>query len=264
MTSGHQHLAFQFIGIRHRLLKCSFADDVSCLISIGASRSAATRASLTLSTSLFSPLSRQKERKRVHLFSHHPGKHLFLMIRSQPLSSFNMSIYFLLCIIVLPEFVHGYMTMLINFEYYTPVSNYVVRKEDSRTNGIVSTKGSQSIVPFTYAFVFNDTNGNYDACQPSVPMKNYPNGIAIIQRGGNCTFSVKVTRAKQCGAAGRSRALDTLPFSLSPCVPCFSRCHLRSTESRPGYVQHDTEHVRYHGRLRSTVRGLVTVRSRSE
>jgi hypothetical protein len=126
------------------------------------------------------------------------------MIRSQPQSSFNMSIYFLLCIILLPEFVHGYMTMLINFEYYTPVSNYAIRKEDSRTNGIVSTKGSQSMVPFTYAFVFNDTNGNYDACQPPVPAQNYSNGIAIIQRGGNCTFSVKVTRARQCGAAGRS------------------------------------------------------------
>ncbi|CAF3919007.1 unnamed protein product [Rotaria sp. Silwood1] len=30
---------------------------------------------------------------------------------------------------------------------------------------------------------------------------NISNGIAIIQRGGNCTFSVKITHAKQYGAS---------------------------------------------------------------
>jgi len=94
------------------------------------------------------------------------------------------------------------MTTIINFEYYTPNSNYTNKTEDSRTNGIVSSRGSQSIVRNGQTFILTDINGNFDGCQQPINPLNYSNGVAIIQRGGNCTFSVKITRAKQYGASG--------------------------------------------------------------
>jgi len=94
------------------------------------------------------------------------------------------------------------MTTIITFEYYTPNSNYTNKTEDIRTNGIVSSRGSQAFVPRGQAFILTDINGNFDGCQQPINPLNYSNGIAIIQRGGNCTFSVKITRAKQYGAAG--------------------------------------------------------------
>jgi hypothetical protein len=66
----------------------------------------------------------------------------------------------------------------------------------------VSSRGSQSAVPYGQAFILMDGNGNYDGCQQPINSTIYSNGIAIIQRGGNCTFSVKITRAKQYGASG--------------------------------------------------------------
>jgi hypothetical protein len=95
------------------------------------------------------------------------------------------------------------MTTIINYEYFSPNSNYTNKTEDTSTNGIVSSKGSQSIVRQGQAFILIDQYGNFDACQQTINPFNYSNGIAIIQRGGNCTFSVKITRAKQYGASGR-------------------------------------------------------------
>ncbi|CAF0718283.1 unnamed protein product [Adineta steineri] len=111
-----------------------------------------------------------------------------------------MIIYIYLCIILLPKYIESYTTTIINFEYYSPYSNYINKTEESRTNGIVSTKGSQLKVLNGQAFILLDGNGNYDGCQQPIKSLNYSNGIAIIQRGGNCTFSVKITRAKQYGA----------------------------------------------------------------
>jgi len=122
------------------------------------------------------------------------------MIHSQRLLSSNMFIYFLLCIILFPQYIQTALTTIINFEYYTPNSNYTNKTEDIRTNGIVSTSGSQTIVRNGQAFILTDLNGNFDGCQQPFNPLNYSNGIAIIQRGGNCTFSVKITRAKQYGA----------------------------------------------------------------
>lgn len=114
-----------------------------------------------------------------------------------------MFISFLLCIIIFPKSIQTTMTTIINFEYYTSNSNYTNKTEDIQTNGIVSSRGSQLSVRPGPAFILTDINGNFDGCQQPINNKTYSNGIAIIQRGGNCTFSVKITRAKQYGASGR-------------------------------------------------------------
>jgi hypothetical protein len=124
------------------------------------------------------------------------------MINSQRLLLSNMFIHFLLCIILLPQYIHA-LTAVINFEYYTPNSNYTNKTEDIQRDGIVSPTGRQTIVRNGQAFILTDASGNFDGCQEPINQSNYSNGIAIIQRGGNCTFSVKITRAKQYGAAGR-------------------------------------------------------------
>jgi hypothetical protein len=121
-----------------------------------------------------------------------------------------MFIYLFLCIILCSHDIQCTITTLINFEYYTSNSNYTNKTEDIRTDGIVSTSGSHSIIRNGQAFVLTDSNGNFDGCQDAINALNYSNGIAIIQRGGNCTFSVKITRAKQYGAAG------TYNHKLSP------------------------------------------------
>ncbi|CAF1210366.1 unnamed protein product [Adineta ricciae] len=123
------------------------------------------------------------------------------MRKSCQLVSSPPIIYFFVCIILFTKSVRCYTTTIITFEYYTSSSNYQTRIEDSQTNGIVSTKGSQLSVSWGQAFTLIDAAGNYDGCQEAIYPSNYSNGIAIIQRGGNCTFSVKITRAKQSGAA---------------------------------------------------------------
>ncbi|CAF1079555.1 unnamed protein product [Rotaria sordida] len=123
------------------------------------------------------------------------------MKSSQRLLSLNILIYFLLCIILLPKYIQCYMTTIITYEYYLSDSNFTNKTEESQTNGFVSTKGSQSIVRDGKAFILTGINGNFDGCEHPISPMNISNGIAIIQRGGNCTFSVKITRAKQYGAS---------------------------------------------------------------
>ncbi|CAF1341365.1 unnamed protein product [Adineta steineri] len=108
---------------------------------------------------------------------------------------------FLLCMLFFPNLLHGQMTAIIKYEYYNPTSNYLNINEENQTNGIVATQGSQLPVRNGQAFILVDSKKNYDACQQPINTLNYSNGIAIIQRGGDCTFSVKITRAKQRGAA---------------------------------------------------------------
>jgi hypothetical protein len=124
------------------------------------------------------------------------------MIYYQRLFPSNLINTLFLCIIFSPNFLHGQMTAIIKYEYYSSTSNYSNVTEDTLTNGIVSSQGSQSAVQNGQAFTLVDSNGRYDACHPSINTANYSNGVAIIQRGGDCTFSVKITRAKQYGASG--------------------------------------------------------------
>ncbi|CAF3148585.1 unnamed protein product [Rotaria socialis] len=93
------------------------------------------------------------------------------------------------------------MTAIITYEYYSASSKYLNLTQENLTNGIVSSKGSQMLVPKGPAFILMDSQGKYDGCLQRVNIFNYSKGIAIIQRGGNCTFSVKISRAKQYGAA---------------------------------------------------------------
>jgi hypothetical protein len=104
--------------------------------------------------------------------------------------------------ILLPAHSQSYMTSIITFQYYSPYHNYTNTTEDTRTNGIVSTRSSQTIIRDRPAFVMTDAYGNFDACKKPIHANNFNNGIAIIQRGGNCTFSMKITQAKQHGASG--------------------------------------------------------------
>ncbi|CAF3320916.1 unnamed protein product [Rotaria socialis] len=122
------------------------------------------------------------------------------MENSRRLSSLNMSIYILFCIILLPKYIQCYLTTVISYEYYSSDSNFLNKTEDTQTNGFVSTRGGQSAVLNGKAFILIDSSGVSDGCRQSTNSLNVSNGVAIIQRGGNCTFSVKITRAKQYGA----------------------------------------------------------------
>ncbi|CAF2033214.1 unnamed protein product [Rotaria magnacalcarata] len=122
------------------------------------------------------------------------------MENSRRLSSLNMPIYILFCIVLSPKYIQCYVTTMISYEYYSSDSNFLNKTEDSQTNGFVSTRGGQDAVLNGKAFILIDSNGFFYGCgQPANPMY-VSNGVAIIQRGGNCTFSVKITRAKQYGA----------------------------------------------------------------
>lgn len=118
---------------------------------------------------------------------------------------FSSNILIALCawVILLPPCIHGDVTALIQYEYFTAESNYTNATQRTETNGIVSSQGSQSPIQRAKAFLLIDATGKYDACRPPLISQLYPNGIAIIHRGGDCTFSVKITRAKQYGASGR-------------------------------------------------------------
>ena len=94
------------------------------------------------------------------------------------------------------------MTTIITFEYYSQFSNYTNKTEETKTDGFVSTRGSQSMVENAQAFILTDKNSNSNGCEQPTNIRNISNRVAIIQRGGNCSFSVKITRAKQYGATG--------------------------------------------------------------
>ncbi|CAF2644604.1 unnamed protein product [Rotaria sp. Silwood2] len=113
----------------------------------------------------------------------------------------NLINTFLLYIVFCSQLIHSQMTAIITYEYYSLSSNYLNLTYENKTNGVVSSKGSQMQVQKGPAFTIVDSYGKYDGCQQAINTLNYSNGIAIIQRGGNCTFSVKITRAKQYGAA---------------------------------------------------------------
>lgn len=115
---------------------------------------------------------------------------------------FSIIFFFFFCIIFYPDIISGQLTAIIKYEYYSSLSNYSNITQEIQTNGIVSTKGSQTMVRNRPAFILIDSNGKNDGCQSPVNSVAFTNGIAIIQRGGDCTFSVKITRAKQYGASG--------------------------------------------------------------
>ncbi|CAF4257997.1 unnamed protein product, partial [Rotaria sordida] len=128
-----------------------------------------------------------------------PGKN---MINYQHSFLTNFINTLLLYIIFYPKLIHSEMTAVITYEYYSLSSNYSNITYENQTNGVVSINGSRMHVLKGPAFTLVDSNGKYDGCHQANNTLNYSNGVAIIQRGGNCTFSVKITRAKQYGAAG--------------------------------------------------------------
>ena len=121
----------------------------------------------------------------------------------QHLFSSNILIIPSLWLILLSQSIYADTTAMIQYEYFSAESNYSNITQRSETNGLVSSQGSQSPIQRAQAFLLLDAYGRYDACQPPLSSQIYSNGIAIIQRGGDCSFSVKITRAKQFGASGR-------------------------------------------------------------
>lgn len=104
------------------------------------------------------------------------------------------------------------LTAIIDYTYLTPLSNFTNATRQVQTNGLIASRSSQIPVIDGRAFVLIDANLSYDGCQPSVSVPNHPGGVAIVPRGGDCTFSVKISRAKQLGAAGND-VFDKLSFS---------------------------------------------------
>ena len=98
---------------------------------------------------------------------------------------------------------YGQFTATLQYQFYSPVSSYQTTTEEIQRNGMVSSKGAQSPVYNRSVFTMMDVFGRYDGCQPASSPMNHFNAVAIVQRGGDCTFSMKITRAKQYGAAGR-------------------------------------------------------------
>jgi hypothetical protein len=126
------------------------------------------------------------------------------MLSYPRLFSSNIMIALVTCLLTFPVHVRSQRTTRVKYEYYSDVSSYSATVQEAQINGIVSSQGSQAVVRQARAFLFVDANGNFDACQQPVGVSSCLNAVAIIHRGGNCTFSVKTTRAKQCGAAGKA------------------------------------------------------------
>lgn len=95
------------------------------------------------------------------------------------------------------------VTSIITYEYFSPLSNYTTRVEENQTDGIVASRFSQVSVFRRPSFSLVDSNGNFYGCQQTTNSISVHYFVAIIQRGGNCTFSVKISRAKQLGASGK-------------------------------------------------------------
>ena len=124
------------------------------------------------------------------------------MISYQRLLSSNLITALFLSMNFYLHCVNGRLTAIIRYEYYSSSSNYSSRIEENQINGIVSSQGNQKLIHRGSAFTLIDSNGRHDGCQSPTDQANYSNGIAILHRGGNCTFSIKITRAEQYGAKG--------------------------------------------------------------
>ena len=124
------------------------------------------------------------------------------MINYQRLFTSHLINRILLSIIFYNNLINGLRTTIITYQYYSPSSNYSNISQNTQTDGIISSSGSQTIVQNRQAFTLRDSIGNYDGCLQPIDNSTYSNGIAIIQWNGNCTFNVKITHAKQYGAAG--------------------------------------------------------------
>lgn len=158
---------------------------------------------------------------------------LFVLEETNPVNMPNrFRLTVLLCAVLCPHLLHGQLTAILKYEYYSPATHYFNITQETHINGFVSSRGSHSTVFNGSVFTMMDVTGRYDACQPPWNSKIYSNGIAVIQRGGDCTFSVKITRAKQYGAAGRrllpSREICRVYFLFS--FVRFSRAYLRSAK----------------------------------
>lgn len=116
-------------------------------------------------------------------------------------------------ILSLRNLAYGQTIATLKPRYYDPLFNYRNITNGNEATGTVSSKGDQTPVYNRSMFLLMDANGKYDGCQPASQPMNYSGGVAIIHRG-ECTFSTKITRAKQYGAAGRESIMKEFRFHL--------------------------------------------------
>lgn len=114
----------------------------------------------------------------------------------------------------LANLAHGESVATLKYRFYSPISNYSNITEGNEASGTISSRGDQTPVYNRSVFLLVDANGRYDGCQPASNPMNYSGGVAIIHRG-ECTFSTKITRAKQYGAGGKELHLKSRLIGLS-------------------------------------------------
>ncbi|CAF0889385.1 unnamed protein product [Didymodactylos carnosus] len=92
------------------------------------------------------------------------------------------------------------LSVILGYNYLTP-TKYTNLTSGHVSDGLVSSDGAVKDIDGP-AHVLISSSGSYDACtDPSTYPPKTPPWIAIITRGGiNCTFSIKIQRAKNYGA----------------------------------------------------------------
>lgn len=116
---------------------------------------------------------------------------------------FDRSCWPLYLLFLLISTIQCQTSSFLTYEYFSSSSNYSLTERYNQTDGIIPRLSQLTPIRRARAFVLVDARGEYDGCQPSVKHPNFVDGVAVIQRGGDCTFYTKIMRAKQYKASGR-------------------------------------------------------------
>lgn len=121
-------------------------------------------------------------------------------------------LFYLICFVF--STVHCEITSFIEYEYFSSSGNSSSIQRFNQTDGIIPSTSKLTPIQRARVFILVDANGDYDACQPSIKPPNFNNGVAVIQRGGDCTFYTKIMRARQYNASGMKTNDQTLRSRL--------------------------------------------------
>ena len=136
---------------------------------------------------------------------------------------YGWSLY-LLCLLITT--IQCETTSFLSYEYFSSSSNYSLIERYNQTDGIISRLSRLTPVRRARAFVLVDAKGEYDGCEPSIRPPNFFDGVAVIQRGGDCTFYTKIMRAKQYRASGRETDEWPARLDLIRSLPSIVHSHL--------------------------------------
>ncbi|CAF0833667.1 unnamed protein product [Didymodactylos carnosus] len=116
-----------------------------------------------------------------------------------------MEISFILLFILLTSCITSTSSLTINvlleYEYFIP-NSYTNRTSERIISGLVSSTGKVKNVNGP-VYVLISSSNSHDACKDPLPTLTpsvNPPWIAIITRGGDCSFTTKIQRAKNYGA----------------------------------------------------------------